>query len=86
MKRVQREDVEREIQQLEEILEVAAGEYSEQEHAKLCAMVRAVGEVKRELIKKRPSMKHIERVVRGFNRSEVEQIAADLKARRAKSR
>ncbi len=85
-KRVQREEVEREIQELEEILEVAAGEYSEEDHAKLCAMVRAVGEVKRELVKKRPSMKHIEQVVRSFNRSEVEQIAADLKARRARLR
>ncbi len=86
MKRVQREDVEREIQQLEEILEVAAGEYSEDDHAKLCAMVRAVGEVKRELVKKRPSMKRIEQLVRGFNRPEFVQITADLRARTAKSR
>lgn len=86
MKRVQREDVEREIQQLEEILEVAAGEYSEEDHAKLCAMVRAVGEVKRELVKKRPSMKRIEQLVRGFNRPEFVQITADLRARTAKSR
>ena len=86
MKRVQREDVEREIQELEEILEVAAGEYSEEDHAKLCAMVRAVGEVKRELVKKRPSMKRIEQLVRGFNRSEFVQITADLRARTTKSR
>ena len=85
-KRVQREEVEREIQELEEILKVAAWEYSEEEHASLCAVVRAVGEVKRELVKKRPSMKRIEQLVRDVNRSELEQIAVDLKARVAKSR
>ncbi|MCZ6726180.1 MAG: hypothetical protein O7A98_02355 [Acidobacteria bacterium] len=86
MKRVQREDIEREIQELEEILEVAAGEYSEEDHARLCAMVRAVGEVKRELVKKRPSMKRVKQLVRGFSRSEFVQITADLRARTAKSR
>ena len=86
MKRVQREDVEREMQQLEEILEVAAGEYSEEDYAKLCAMVRTLNEVKRELLEKRPSMKRIEQLVRDVNRSDLEQIAAELRARTAKSR
>jgi hypothetical protein len=86
MKRVQREDIEREMQELEAILAVAAGEYSEEDYAKLCAMVHTLNEVKRELLEKRPSMERIEQLVRDVNRSELEQIAAELKARVAKSR
>ena len=86
MKRVQREDIEREMQELEAILAVAAGEYNEEDYTKLCTMVRTLNAVKRELLEKRPSMKRIEQLVRDVNRSELEQITAELRARTAKSR
>ena len=61
MKRVGPEELERQIQAVEAILEQvkASGVHSEEDFTKLRVMVDVYHEVKRELIKKRPSMRRI---------------------------
>jgi hypothetical protein len=61
MKRVSPEDVERQIQQMEAILEnvKASGVHSEEQYYTLRVMVDVIHDVKRELVKKHPSMRRI---------------------------
>lgn len=61
MKQMRPEELERQIQRMDACLEEvkAAAVHSEEDFARLCVMVDVMHEVKRELIKKRPSMKRI---------------------------
>lgn len=61
MKKMRPAELERQIKTMESCLEEikAAAVHSEEDFATLCVLVDVMHEVKRELIKKRPSMKRI---------------------------